>query len=202
MAAWNKIKNLSARAMTPSSRILAALCLIYFAPVLLAVAVLIKCESRGPVLLKRNRRDVYGHTIATWEFRTDAINHEVQEAPSGDVMPVWALGTFLRESRLYLLPRLFNILRGELPFDAVCVDTTVLVPLMWSMLDRLGYDMSRLEHDEFESKVATMAKRCDSCTNVPTCQRWFDTLGQVNAYREFCPNASAFDSLPRAAASY
>ncbi len=98
------------------------------------------------------------------------------------------------------LTRLFKF--NELRRDAKRADIALQAPMMWSMLDRLDIDMSRLKQTEFKTKIAAMTRRCVACAKVAACQNWFDTHGPVDAYRAFCPNASAIDSLPRAAVSH
>lgn len=91
---------------------------------------------------------------------------------------------------------------GELRTATKHTDVVVQAPLMWSMLELLGFDVSRLKQDEFKSKIATMTDRCVSCANAATCRSWLKNLAEIDAYREFCPNASEFDTLPRIATSH
>ncbi len=109
MSALNKSIDAPELSIVPGGRILAAVCLVFFAPVLLAVALLIKCESPGPILSKRNRRGANGGTVAVWEFRTVTV-------PGAVCTP---LGAFLRDSRLEGLPLFFNMLRGEIRLRAM-----------------------------------------------------------------------------------
>ena len=44
-----------------------------------------------------------------------------------------------------------------------------------------------------------MAERCRACRNVEECQHWLARGETVEGYRAFCPNALAFDELPRKA---
>lgn len=95
----------------------------------------------------------------------------------------------------------WNMLKRIFTFGlsrAEAKDAVVPAPLLWSMLDRLGYDASRLKGDAFKTKIAAMTRNCVACTHVETCKRWFDNMGPIDAYREFCPNAPAIGSLPRA----
>jgi len=100
-------------------RILGAFYLVFFTPILLAVAVLIKCESSGPIFLKRHGCSANGDIIKVWEFRT--VFTATQDRNALAVLPAkyTRLGNFLFETRLVLLPRLLNVLRGELPFGAL-----------------------------------------------------------------------------------
>ena len=94
-------------------RLMAAALLIYFAPVLAIVAFLLKCESRGPVLV--HRRHAGG--VELWEFRTVALGHN--GGSDGFGSGCTGLGVFLLESRLAKLPRLFNLLAGEVSMAAL-----------------------------------------------------------------------------------
>lgn len=109
MSVLNKSIDTPEFSILPGGRILAAVCLVFFAPVLLAVAVLIKCESPGPALVKRNRRGANGGTVAVLEFRTVAASGAISTP----------LGAFLRVSRLEALPRFLSMLRGELSIKAM-----------------------------------------------------------------------------------
>ena len=72
-------------------------------------------------------------------------------------------------------------------------------PLMWAMLDRLGFDVPELVEGTFKCKIEAMAERCRACRNVEECQHWLARGETVEGYRAFCPNALAFDELPRKA---
>lgn len=113
---------LSVRAAKRALDILSALvALTLLSPVLLAVAVLIRLDSKGPVLYTQTRlcpgpdgRPVEFTMIKFRSMRTEA------EANTG---PVWAakdddrvtrLGRFLRKHRLDELPQFINILKGDM----------------------------------------------------------------------------------------
>jgi len=95
----------------------AAVGMVLAAPLMLAVAALIKAVSRGPVLYRQQRVGEHGEVFTLYKFRsmrTDA------EASTG---PVWAkeqddriipCGGFLRKTRLDELPQLWNVLRGNM----------------------------------------------------------------------------------------
>jgi putative colanic acid biosynthesis UDP-glucose lipid carrier transferase len=97
-------------------RITAAVFLVYFAPLMLALAVLVKIETRGPVLARRGGCMIGGKVVRFWEFRTMAAERAPCGIASRFASQYTPLGAFLRNSRLDLLPRLFNTLRGEVTF--------------------------------------------------------------------------------------
>jgi lipopolysaccharide/colanic/teichoic acid biosynthesis glycosyltransferase len=90
--------------------------LLVLAPLLITIAVLIRLESKGPILFVQRRGGYRGRTFKIFKFRTmrtledgDVINQAVPGDPR-----VTRLGTILRKSSLDELPQLFNVLRGEM----------------------------------------------------------------------------------------
>ncbi len=91
--------------------------LVLFAPLMLALAALIKLSSRGSVFYRQPRLGLRGRTFQMLKFRS---MHENAERATG---PVWAsandarctrLGRFLRAHSLDELPQLFNVLSGDM----------------------------------------------------------------------------------------
>jgi lipopolysaccharide/colanic/teichoic acid biosynthesis glycosyltransferase len=102
--------------------------LLLLAPVILAVALLIRLESPGPVLFRQLRRGYRGRLFWVLKFRTMVVDAEQKlqdlekrnESAGGvlfklrDDPRVTPLGRFLRRSSLDELPQLINVLRGEM----------------------------------------------------------------------------------------
>jgi len=82
----------------------------------LLVALLIKLESRGPVIFKQRRIGRDGHPFTLYKFRTMKVRGS-DDGPSfarlGDDR-LTRLGKVLRPIRLDELPQLWNIVRGDL----------------------------------------------------------------------------------------
>jgi exopolysaccharide biosynthesis polyprenyl glycosylphosphotransferase len=102
--------------------------LLVLSPVMLAVALLIRLESPGPVLFRQLRHGFRGRLFWVLKFRTMVVDAEQRlgdlekknESKGGvlfklrDDPRVTPLGRFLRRSSLDELPQLINILRGEM----------------------------------------------------------------------------------------
>jgi sugar transferase (PEP-CTERM system associated) len=89
------------------------------APLMALVAILVKLDSKGPVLFRQERVGQYGRVFVLKKFRSMRVDAE------RDGHAVWAseddpratrIGRFLRRSRLDELPQLVNILVGEMSF--------------------------------------------------------------------------------------
>ncbi|WP_417670527.1 sugar transferase [Roseibium sp.] len=96
----------------------AALCgLIALAPLLLGIALVVKCTTPGPVLFRQQRHGQSGKLFKVYKFRT---MHSEQCDQSGirqsvtDDPRVTSVGRFLRRSNFDEMPQLFNVLKGEM----------------------------------------------------------------------------------------
>jgi Undecaprenyl-phosphate glucose phosphotransferase len=90
--------------------------ILLLAPVLLAIAWLVKCSSPGPVFFKQSRHGMGGQRFVVWKFRTMRIEPQQsreKQATVGDDR-VTPIGRLLRRWSLDELPQLFNVLSGQM----------------------------------------------------------------------------------------
>lgn len=96
--------------------VLSLLILILISPILLAVALLIKLTSKGPIIFKQDRYGLAGQKIKVWKFRSMTVaenSHVVKQATKNDKR-VTPLGRFLRRTSLDELPQFINVLKGDM----------------------------------------------------------------------------------------
>ena len=98
-------------------RVLAFLLLILTSPLLLAIVLMIRLTSPGPVLFRQQREGYGGNMFTIFKFRT----MRVSESPTSRMIlttrndpRVFPVGTFLRKTSLDELPQLLNVLRGDM----------------------------------------------------------------------------------------
>jgi exopolysaccharide biosynthesis polyprenyl glycosylphosphotransferase len=90
--------------------------LLTFLPLMLVTALLIKIDSRGPVLFLQKRNGFNGHPFNIFKFRTMHVLEDcavVQQATRNDPR-VTRLGGWLRRSSIDELPQLFNVILGDM----------------------------------------------------------------------------------------
>ncbi|MDX2289063.1 MAG: undecaprenyl-phosphate glucose phosphotransferase [Hyphomicrobiaceae bacterium] len=96
---------------------IAALALVLLAPVLLAVAIAIRRDSKGPILFKQKRYGFNNELIEVYKFRsmyTDKCDATAAKLVTKDDPRVTPVGRFIRKTSLDELPQLINVLKGEL----------------------------------------------------------------------------------------
>lgn len=91
---------------------------ILLLPIMIIIAIIIKYESRGPVLFKQVRITQYGREFKIFKFRTMVVNAEKlgTQVTSKNDPRITTVGKFLRKYRLDELPQIMNILIGDLSF--------------------------------------------------------------------------------------
>ena len=85
-------------------------------PIMAAIAIMIKLDSRGSVLFKQKRNGLDGKVIEVWKFRSMSVaenGEQVTQAVQGDSR-VTDIGRILRKYSLDELPQFFNVLFGTM----------------------------------------------------------------------------------------
>lgn len=93
--------------------------LVLLSPLLLAVSILIKIDSRGPVIFRQKRIGRNGKVFEIYKFRSMCVGAEKTGSGvySGKVdARVTRIGKILRATSIDELPQLLNILKGEMSF--------------------------------------------------------------------------------------
>ncbi len=87
-------------------------------PLMLVVGLLVRLESRGPILYRQERVGLGGRPFTLLKFRSMRVDAELRG-------PAWAcqrdprvtrVGSFMRRTRIDELPQLINILQGQMSF--------------------------------------------------------------------------------------
>ena len=97
--------------------IISLISLVVLSPVLLLIAVLIKLESKGPVIFKQKRFGKNKEFFEILKFRTMRTDAP-RDVPTNDLRGtgsyITRLGGVLRKTSLDELPQLWNILKGDM----------------------------------------------------------------------------------------
>lgn len=91
---------------------------IILIPIMIIIAILIKLDSKGPVIFKQIRVTQYGKEFKIFKFRTMVVDAEKlgAQVTSDNDPRVTKIGNKIRKYRLDELPQIFNILKGDLSF--------------------------------------------------------------------------------------
>ncbi|MGX1827025.1 sugar transferase [Paenibacillus taichungensis] len=98
--------------------IIAAVLVLITSPVMLVAAIMIKLDSKGPVIFRQERYGKNGVKFNIYKFRTmrtDAPKYSASPTTSNDPR-ITRLGRLLRKTSLDELPQLINIIKGDMSF--------------------------------------------------------------------------------------
>jgi lipopolysaccharide/colanic/teichoic acid biosynthesis glycosyltransferase len=106
-------RNLEDRLLRIADVLIAAALLVFTLPLMMFVGLAIKLESSDPVLSRRRALGRHGRQFTALSFRTTA---PFSEHAAGSIRPAreTPLGAFLQHSGIVDLPRLVNVLRGDI----------------------------------------------------------------------------------------
>lgn len=111
------INNWSAVAKWVEDKVLGVVLLVFLAPLMAFIAILIKLESAGPIIFVQKRFGFNNNIIKVYKFRTmytycsdiTGAQRTVRSDPR-----VTRIGRLLRSLSLDELPQLFNVLKGDM----------------------------------------------------------------------------------------
>ncbi|MCL4164795.1 UNVERIFIED_CONTAM: hypothetical protein GTU68_010217 [Idotea baltica] len=96
--------------------VLSIFLIVFFSPILLLIAIIVKLTSKGSVLYVQERVSYDGTSFPIYKFRTMKENAEEEGAgwTTKSDSRITILGKFLRGTSLDELPQLFNVLKGHM----------------------------------------------------------------------------------------
>lgn len=112
----NRLENMGWAIVKRSFDFVASLLgLIILSPLLLIIAIGVKCSSPGPILFKQTRVGYQRKEFQMLKFRSMRQNDEEETAWTTDTDPRRTkIGAFLRKTSLDELPQLINVLKGDM----------------------------------------------------------------------------------------
>ena len=94
--------------------LIAFILIVFTLPLISIVALAIKLDSPGPILSRKERLGFGGRRCDLLKFRATVHKPQHAEAIRVEDAQVTRVGWFLRWTRIDDLPKLVNVLRGEL----------------------------------------------------------------------------------------
>ena len=120
--------------------VVSLLMILLLSPLMLVIAIWIKCDSKGPVMFRQVRITTGGKEFRTFKFRTMVTDAEKlgTQVTVGQDPRITGSGHFLRKLRLDEVPQLFNVLAGDMSFVGTRPEVPRYVeqytPEMWATL--------------------------------------------------------------------
>lgn len=90
--------------------------LIIASPIFLVVAILIKIDSKGPVMFRQDRTGLNGKNFSIYKFRTMKVEMEENGRILSHDERTTKLGNVIRKLSIDELPQMINIIKGEMSF--------------------------------------------------------------------------------------
>lgn len=94
--------------------VISLVCLVAFLPLVVPIALLVRCKLGSPILFRQERPGLQGRGFGMLKFRsmTDARGQDGTLLPDQDRLTDF--GRFLRASSMDELPGLINVIRGDM----------------------------------------------------------------------------------------
>lgn len=96
--------------------LLSSVALVVISPLLLAIAVAVKCTSAGPVIYRQRRIGYHKKPFDIYKFRSMKVDAEVGGPALSTLNDprITNIGRFLRKYRLDELPQFWNVVKGDM----------------------------------------------------------------------------------------
>jgi lipopolysaccharide/colanic/teichoic acid biosynthesis glycosyltransferase len=120
-------------------RVMAALLLLLFSPILVTVAIILLIRMGSPIVFTQARPGKNSKIFTVYKFRTMTSDCDADGKLLSDEERLIPLGQFLRKASLDELPQLFNVLLGDMSFVGPR-------PLLVRYLERYSPEQAR-RHD-------------------------------------------------------
>jgi len=120
-------------------RVVSAIALLIFSPIVLIVAIAIYIRMGAPVVFTQPRPGQGGRVFNFYKFRTMTSDRDTEGNLLPDDQRLTAIGQFLRRTSLDELPQLWNVLKGDMSFVGPR-------PLLVRYLERYSPEQAR-RHD-------------------------------------------------------
>lgn len=114
----------------------ASLGLVLTAPLLLAIALLVRVNLGKPILFRQRRPGLHGKPFVMLKFRTMSDERDANGELLPDEKRLTPFGKWLRSTSLDELPELFNVLKGDMSLVGPR-------PLLMEYLDRYSPEQAR-----------------------------------------------------------
>lgn len=88
--------------------------LVLLFPICIVISILIKLDSKGPILFKQERTGYKGKNFYLYKFRSMHVLNDVHDFSVEDKHT--KVGKILRKTSLDEIPQLINVLKGEMSF--------------------------------------------------------------------------------------
>ncbi len=100
-----------------SDIVIGSIAIVLFSPVMLIVALIVRCSSRGPVIYKQERVGRHNKEFKMYKFRSMRVENDGSDKSKWTTPNdprVTGFGKFIRKTSLDELPQFFNVLFGDM----------------------------------------------------------------------------------------
>ena len=98
--------------------ILAIFISILLMPLIIVISILIKLDSKGPIIFKQKRAGLDSNEFYIYKFRT--MNYGCPDVPTSELKEsgceITKIGRLIRKTSIDEIPQLYNIIKGEMSF--------------------------------------------------------------------------------------